>query len=264
MVSGINMNNTEDDNILNYKEIRIIYEDNHLLVCIKPEGVLSQKDETNGPDMLSLLKAYLKEKYAKVGDAYLGLIHRLDRRVSGVMVFCKTSKAASRLSEDIRKGNFKKKYICICSGYLDGEGILINNLKKENNKSIMDDDGKECKLGYKVINHFTLDKNDFSVVLIDLYSGRFNQIRKQMSLINHPLINDYKYGYKLDNYGDSLGLRCIEISLIHPTTKEQLTFKAGSIGSLRIELDKKNPNEYIINRKLNIDGSLSWMKYMEN
>ena len=116
------------DNIT-YKNIKIIYEDNHLLVVDKPEGMLSQEDITKDLDILTLLKEYLKEKYNKKGDAYLGLVHRLDRRVSGVMVFGKTSKAASRLSECIRNKTFKKTYVAICSGHFEGSGVLKDNLK---------------------------------------------------------------------------------------------------------------------------------------
>lgn len=224
-----------------YKNIKILYEDNHLIVCIKPEGVLSQEDSSNGPDMLSLLKEYIKVKYNKPGDVYLGLVHRLDRRVSGVMVFCKTSKAASRISEQIRNGSFDKKYICVCSGRIDGSGTLENSLSKTlDNVAIEDEEGKKCKLEYQVINHFNLENNQFSVLLIKLYTGRFNQIRKQLSIINHPLINDFKYGYRLPNYGDTLGLRCVEISFNHPTTKERMTFKVQDL-----------------------DSDVSWIKYME-
>ena len=97
-------------NVKTYRGISILYEDNHIIVCIKPEGILSQKDSTEEIDILTILKEYLKETYNKPGNVYLGLVHRLDRRVSGVMVFAKTSKAASRLSSDIRDNNVKKTY----------------------------------------------------------------------------------------------------------------------------------------------------------
>lgn len=229
------------DKKFNYKDIKILYEDNHLIVCIKPEGILSQEDSSKDPDMLTLLKEYIKDKYNKPGDVYLGLVHRLDRRVGGVMVFCKTSKAASRISKQIREGVFDKKYICVCCGKIEGTAVLENNLTKTfENIAIEDEEGKKCKLEYSVINHFKIDENDFSVLLVKLYTGRFNQIRKQMSIINHPLINDFKYGYRLPNYGDSLGLRCVEISFNHPITKERLVFKSQGI-----------------------ESNSSWVKYME-
>ena len=106
----IHLNNNRID------DIDILYEDNHLIVCIKPEGLLSQEDETKDLDILTILKEYIKNEYHKQGNVFLGLVHRLDRRVSGVMVFAKTSKAASRLSEQIRAHTFQKKYYAICCG----------------------------------------------------------------------------------------------------------------------------------------------------
>ncbi len=205
--------------------IPILYEDNHIIVVIKPEGVLSQADDTNDLDMLSIIKEYLKVTYNKIGNVYLGLVHRLDRRVSGVMVFSKTSKASSRLSEDIRNHNFEKKYVCICSGFLEGSNTLTNKLSKVDNKAVIDKNGKESILDYTVIDNFSIDNNIFSVCDINLHTGRFNQIRKQFSIINHPLINDFKYGYNLKNYNDHIGLFCVELSFNHPTLKTRMTFR---------------------------------------
>ncbi len=220
-----------------YKNINILYEDNHLLVVDKPEGMLSQEDITKDEDILTLLKNYLKEKYNKKGEAYLGLVHRLDRRVSGVMVFGKTSKAASRLSECIRNHNFKKTYIAICSGTFQGKGKLTDTISKIDGKSIKSDNGKEAILEYEVINHFKLDSN-FTVVKINLLTGKYNQIRKQMQLLGHPLINDFKYGYRGKNYNDSLGLRCVELGFTHPTTKEYMLFEAPKIFNVNSEDNK--------------------------
>lgn len=212
-----------------YKDITILYEDNHLLVVIKPEGVLSQADETNEIDMLTLLKEYLKETYQKPGNVYLGLVHRLDRRVSGVMVFAKTSKAASRLSLDIRNHNFNKIYYAIASGLITGSGTLNNKLEKVNTVSKETKDGKESSLDYQVIDNFKLDKNNFSLLEVTLHTGRFNQIRTQFSLINRPLINDFKYGYTGTNYNDHIGLFCVKLSFSHPVTKELMTFTYDEI-----------------------------------
>lgn len=207
------------------KYIEIIYEDNHLLVCVKPENILSQKDSSNDIDMLTVLKAYLVKKYQKKGDAYLGLVHRLDRRVSGVMVFCKTSKSASRISLDIRDHKFHKVYIALANGKLTKSGKLVNKLVKENVKSIEREDGIESILEYKVLKHIKLDSNDFTYCKVNLKTGKYNQIRNQFALINHPLLNDFKYGYRGKNYNDTLGLRCVELGFFHPTTKEYLLFK---------------------------------------
>lgn len=206
------------------KNIELLYEDNHIIVCIKPEGVLSQKDITNDIDMLTIIKKYLKDKYNKPGDAYLGLIHRLDRRCEGIMVFGKTSKASSRLSEEMRSHNFHKVYLAICEGVIEGNGKLVNLLSKDNKKAIENKNGKEASLDYEVVNSFKLDDNDFTVVRINLNTGKFNQIRKQMELFKHPLINDFKYGYRLKNYDNSLGLRCVTLGFIHPITKEYMEF----------------------------------------
>lgn len=202
----------------------IIYEDNHILVCKKEEGLLSQKDISNDEDILTLLKGYLKEKYQKPGNVFLGLCHRLDRRVSGVMVFAKTSKAASRISASIRNHEFKKVYLAVVVGRMDGKGQLNNKLSKVDLMALEDDDGKDCCLEYEVINHFKMNDDLFSVLKINLITGRFNQIRKQLSLINHPLINDFKYGYRGKNYEDSIGLICYSISFPHPITKEDMVF----------------------------------------
>ena len=116
-------------NVKTYKGIKILYEDNHLLVSIKQEGMLSQEDNTKDLDILSLLKEYLKITYEKTGNVYLALVHRLDRRVSGVMVFAKTSKAASRLSNDIRIGLVSKIYYAVASGIVEEEGLVERGVR---------------------------------------------------------------------------------------------------------------------------------------
>ena len=111
--------------------LNIIYEDNHIIAAVKPSGVLSQSDGSNAPDMLTILKGYIKEKYSKPGDVYLGLVHRLDRPVSGLMVFARTSKAASRLSSQIREKKFTKLYRAVVSGRLEGQGVLVDYILKD-------------------------------------------------------------------------------------------------------------------------------------
>jgi len=214
------------------KDIKIIYEDNHILVAIKPENILSQEDSTSDLDMLTLLKAYLKEKYNKPGNVFLGLVHRLDQRVSGLMVFAKTSKAASRLAQDIKERNFEKVYYAIITGDIDNEGTLKNYLKKvKKNNEIRamitqkpSNDAKEAILNYKKIKSVVIDGKIFTLVEVHLITGRYNQIRAQFAHINKPLINDFKYGYRFKNYNDQLGLACIKLSFNHPVTKEKLSF----------------------------------------
>ena len=200
--------------------INILYEDNHLLVVEKKVGVLSQSDGTNTPDMLTILKEYLKEKYNKPGNVYLGLVHRLDKNVGGVMVFAKTSKAARRLSETIRNREFKKTYLAVCKGIIDSDGEYQDYLKRKEYRSFVSNskDGKLASLTYKVL----AVKDNSSLVKINLETGRHHQIRVQFSYHNHPLLGDEKYGSKGDY---SIALFAYKLEFTHPTTKEKLEFK---------------------------------------
>lgn len=225
-------------------ELKILYEDNHIIVVVKPENILSQKDDTNDLDMLTLIKEYIKKSKEKEGNVYLGLVHRLDRRVGGVMVFAKTSKAASRLSDDIRNHNFNKKYLAIVEGEINDSGVLVDYLKKVDNRAIISkEDGKISELKYQVLKNFFLDDNICTILLINLLTGRYNQIRAQLSHFNHPIINDFKYGYKGKNYDDVLGLFCYEISFNHPTKKEKMTFTYQPDWGIWMHMKGVNLNE---------------------
>ena len=199
--------------------INILYEDNHLLVVEKKAGVLSQSDGTNTPDMLTILKEYIKEKYNKPGNVYLGLVHRLDKNVGGVMVFAKTSKAARRLSEQIRNREFKKTYLAVCKGILDSNGKYQDYLKRVGYRSEVSNskDGKLASLNYQVL----AVKDNNSLVKINLETGRHHQIRVQFAYHNHPLLGDEKYGSK-GKY--PLALFAYKLEFAHPTTKEILNF----------------------------------------
>lgn len=196
--------------------LKVLYEDNHVLVISKPEDVLSQKDITNDFDINEIVKEYLKKKYNKLGNVYLGLIHRLDRRVGGVMVLAKTSKAASRMSVSIMNHEFKKYYVSYVNGLINTDGEVNINIKKVNNMATIASDGKEAKLTYKVINQY----NNNTFLSINLISGRYNQIRLSFASINHPLIGDYKYGGSNDV--KRIGLWCYKIVFIHPVSKEEI------------------------------------------
>lgn len=201
--------------------LNILYEDNHIIVAIKEPGVLSQADNTNHPDMLTIIKKYLKEKYHKPGNVYLGLVHRLDEPVGGVMVFAKTSKAASRLSNQIRENKMHKSYYAIVHGYFDErESFLEDKIEKLDNKKVLlnTPNGKDAKLFYKVIK----EKDNYSLLDIDLITGRYHQIRLQLSSRNHPIYADNLYGKKEK---DDIALFAYKLSFIHPTTKEELTFE---------------------------------------
>ena len=170
---------------------QILYEDNHILVAEKKPNIPSQSDKTGDEDMLTLLKEYLKEKYHKPGNVYLGLVHRLDRVVGGAMVFAKTSKAASRLSESIRNNSFHKDYLAICHGKVDEDNTFIDYLEKKDDFSTVVTDknhGKLSELSYKLIDYNP--KLDLSLVKIKLKTGRHHQIRVQFASRFHPLLGD--------------------------------------------------------------------------
>lgn len=202
--------------------LEILYEDNHLIVCVKPVGILSQEDHTKDMDMLTLLKHYIKDKYNKPGNVYLGLVHRLDRMTGGVMVFAKTSKAASRLNEQIKNHEFVKKYYALVNGVLNESGHLENYLFKDEDevKSYVGNknSGKIAILDYQVVKVY--DNN--TLVDISLKTGRHHQIRVQFSHINHPLVGDRLYGNDNKN---NLMLYAYSLSFYHPITKELLEFK---------------------------------------
>ena len=207
--------------------LKIYYEDNHIIVCYKEKGILSQADSSSKMDMLTLLKQYIKEKYKKPGNVYLGLVHRLDINTSGIMVFAKTSKAASRLSDAIKNHNFTKKYIATVEGILENKDYVTlkdNILKNEAlKKSFIDKNGQEAILEYKAIKTYTINNVLVTDLEINLKTGRFHQIRCQLSNIGHPLYGDKKYGS--DNKMDNMPLEAYYLAFPHPITKEILVFE---------------------------------------
>ena len=212
--------------------VKIIYEDNHIIVAIKPAGVLSQSDGSNAPDMLTILKAYIKEKYQKPGEVFLGLVHRLDRPVSGVMVFARTSKAASRLSEQIRSRKVDKIYRCVVTGVLEGEGRLENYISKDessNTVTVSDFEKpgfKASYLDYRAVS----SKDGMTLAEVRLGTGRSHQIRAQMAHSGHPIIGDQKYGKK-DNRTKDIALEAYKLSIEHPVKREFITFEAPVPGT---------------------------------
>lgn len=207
--------------------IEVLYEDNHILVVLKPKGILSQADGTAKKDMLSLLKEYLKEKYHKPGNVYLGLVHRLDLFTSGIMVFAKTSKAASRLFMQVEQHVFQKKYLAIVEGILEGCQTITSRIKKneKEKKSYIDPKGKLAILTYTVLS----TSSDKSLLDIHLETGRFHQIRCQLASIGHPLYGDVKYGSSHKISSNDFPLEAYYLSFYHPITKELLTFEHKSL-----------------------------------
>ena len=201
--------------------INIVYEDNHLLVVEKPINVIVQEDNTKDKDLLTILKEYLKKKYNKPGNVYLGLIHRLDRPVGGIMVFAKTSKAASRLSEQVRTHKLKKTYYAVVCGQAKISDTLHDRLLKDTKNNIVKVDPrvKEAILSYTLIDH----KENLSLIKIDLKTGRSHQIRVQFSSRHMPLWGDQKYNNK-SSVGEQIALFASSLSFEHPITKETLSF----------------------------------------
>ena len=220
-------------------ELKVIYEDNHIIVVEKKPNIPSQKDKTEDIDMLTIIKQYIKEKYNKPGEVYLALIHRLDRPVGGVMVFAKTSKAAARLSEEVRSRNLKKEYLVIVDGKMEKEegtleDYLIKNEKTNTSKVVKEGtkNSKYAKLDYKVLKYN--EEINLSVLKINLHTGRHHQIRVQLANSGHSICGDQKYGTR--GRGKQISLWAYKLSFTHPTTKEQLTFYSipEKIGSWKI------------------------------
>ena len=207
--------------------MKVIYEDNHIIVVEKMVNIPSQADKTEDVDMLSIIKSYLKEKYNKPGNVYLGLVHRLDRPVGGVMVFAKTSKAASRLSEQVRNKTFKKEYLVICNGKMEkNQDTLVDYLWKDEKKNTSyvvkstKKNAKQAILDYEVLKY---DKaQNLSLLKMNLYTGRHHQIRVQLSSRMHAIYGDNKYHGR--GAGTGICLWAYKLTLEHPITKQEMTF----------------------------------------
>ncbi len=210
--------------------IEIIFEDNHILVAYKPPGVLSQAGELDLPDMLTSLKSLIKERDQKPGNVFLGLVHRLDVNVGGVMVFAKTSKAAKRLFEQMQKHQFNKKYFAIVLNPLSighKERLVDDIYKDEERKMAIVQQHPQAKvaiLEYEVISNAVVEGHDVSLLDILLETGRFHQIRAQFSHRGHPLFGDVKYGGNQTTTLE-LGLFSYQIEFEHPVSKKLLQIK---------------------------------------
>ncbi len=209
------------------QNLKVIYEDNHIIVVEKTPNIPSQSDKTGDIDMLTIVKQYIKEKYNKPGNVYLGLVHRLDRPVGGIMIFAKTSKAASRLSNQVREKVFKKEYLAVVDGKIAiRSGTLENYLYKDernNISKVVSKDKKNAKLAkldYKVITYNEV--KNLSLLKINLHTGRHHQIRVQLSHFNHSIFGDQKYGTR--GQGKQIALWAYKLTIEHPISKEKMTF----------------------------------------
>ena len=209
------------------RNLNVLFEDNHIIVVEKIVNIPSQADKTGDEDMLTIIKDYLKEKYNKPGNVYLGLVHRLDRPVGGVMVFAKTSKAAGRLSEQVRVKEFEKKYLVVVNGKMEQdkgelEDYLLKNEKKNMSKVVPENtkNSKYANLEYEVLKYN--EEINLSVVKVHLHTGRHHQIRVQFSSRDHSIYGDQKYGGR--GHGKQIALWAYSLSFYHPITREKMTF----------------------------------------
>lgn len=202
-----------------------LYEDNHLLVVNKPAGLLVQGDKTGDRTLLDEAKAYLKQRHNKPGKVYLGLVHRLDRPVSGIVVLARTSKAASRLSEEIRAGRMEKEYIALVEGRVPDQGDWTDQLKREDQHSRVAEPGeagKQARLTFTCLER----KKGFCRVRIQLITGRHHQIRVQFAHRGHPVLGDVRYGSSMPFPDRCLALHAAQVAVKHPVRPEKLVFAA--------------------------------------
>lgn len=212
--------------------MKIIYEDNQIVVVIKPQNIPTQADESGDGDLLNEVKAYIKEKYNKAGEAFIGLVHRLDRPTGGVLVFARNSKSASRLSAQMQNGDIEKTYFTVVKGKLKKSvGRLENYLKKDHvaNKvaiaTMSEKDARHAVLEYEVV----AEKDDLSLLKIRLETGRSHQIRVQLAGIGNPIYGDAKYGAPEGKNASTtnLALWAAGLEFRHPTLDQTMVFKVN-------------------------------------
>jgi 23S rRNA pseudouridine1911/1915/1917 synthase len=210
-----------------FQEIEILFEDNHLFVANKPGGLLTQPSGTSSNSLEDLVKKSIKKNNRKEGNVYLGIVHRLDKPVSGVVLFAKTSKALSRLNTAIRAKHFQKTYYALIEGTLsNNEGILEHFLQHNDfHASISDSkhpDAKLSRLHYRVIKYH----NQTTLIEVVLETGRYHQIRAQFSAIGHPIVGDTKYGSRIEFFEGRIALHHFRLQAPHPITQAVMIFEA--------------------------------------
>ncbi|MGM5630517.1 RNA pseudouridine synthase [Apibacter raozihei] len=212
-----------------FLENQILFEDNHILIINKKAGQIVQGDKTGDVPLIDEIKAYIKKKYFKPGNVFAGLVHRIDRPTSGIVVFAKTSKALSRLTEMLKKREIKKTYWAVVKkGEIPNSQRLVHYLKKneKNNKSIIfkheTQGAKEAILTYKIIK----TSDHYQLLEVDLETGRHHQIRAQLSSIKAPIKGDLKYGFDRSNPDGSIHLLARKIEFCHPVTKKIISLEA--------------------------------------
>jgi len=208
--------------------LSVIYEDNHILVVNKTAGLLVQGDKTGDKSLLDLAKKYIKDKYQKPGEVFLGLVHRLDRPTTGVIVLARTSKALSRLSQQFKERIPKKIYRAVVSGTPEPKATLEHYLRKNSSKNKSFHYPKNTPNTKKAILHYRSVKQlkSYHVLDIELETGRHHQIRAQLAAVGLHIKGDLKYGAKRPNKNGSIHLHARSLTLIHPIKKEEMTFLA--------------------------------------
>lgn len=206
----------------------VLYRDNHLLVLYKPAGLLVQSDETQEQSLLELGKAWVKDVYKKPGNVFLGMVHRLDRPVAGVVLFCRTSKAAGRMSEQFRLKSTEKYYVAVVEGELkEKKGTLVNFLVRRENRSSIVVPGETPCSQEAVLSYSVLDVADGrTLIRIKLETGRHHQIRVQLAHIGHPIVGDLRYGASAPLSGKQIALFAKELRVNHPVRGERMLFES--------------------------------------
>jgi 23S rRNA pseudouridine1911/1915/1917 synthase len=207
----------------------ILYEDNHIIAVNKPAGWLVQGDETGDKPLSDWLKEYIKEKFNKPGDVYLGVLHRIDRPVSGIVLFARTSKAAERMSKMFQQGGIEKYYSAEVKGFFKNdngalESYITRNEANNTSKSHLNEvpDSKHAKLEYKVVKR----GSKHTLLEILLHTGRHHQIRAQLSAIRCPIVGDVKYGFPTPNADGSINLHACRVVFEHPVTKKEVVIES--------------------------------------
>ncbi|MBO5186457.1 MAG: RNA pseudouridine synthase [Prevotella sp.] len=206
-----------------------LYEDNHIIIVNKSAGEIVQGDKTGDTPLVDIVKAYIKEKYAKPGDVFLGVVHRLDRPVSGIVIFARTSKALSRLNEMFRRGEVHKTYWAICRdmppvGHDTLTGWIVRN-ERQNKSYVYDHEvpqSKKAMLEYKVMGR----SDNYCLLEVNLMTGRHHQIRCQLAAMGCPIKGDLKYGARRSNPDGSISLMARRVEFVHPVSKKKISVEA--------------------------------------
>ena len=215
--------------ISNKSNLQILHEDNHIIVVNKRVGDIIQGDKTGDKPLSDVVKEYIKEKYSKPGDVFLGVVHRLDRPTSGVVIFAKTSKALERLNASFKNRETQKTYWAVVKNYPSKERDTLTHFLKRNTKSNTSKahlkevpESKKASLSYQIIKKL----DNYFVLEIDLHTGRHHQIRAQLQAIGCPIKGDLKYGFDRSNPDGGIHLHARKIVITHPVSKEIIIYNA--------------------------------------